>query len=71
MRSIQKYGYEIHSLQEWAVINNMNMTYENNTFRMVPYIDKRTAFVAIDEAYIPHALHFPRMWKRQRPIRSS
>ena len=62
--AFKKYGYEIHSLQEWAVINNMNMTYENNTFRMVPYIDKRTAFVAINEPYIPHALHFPRMWKK-------
>ena len=62
--AFKKYGYEVHSLQEWAAINSMNMTYENNTFRMVPYIDERTAFVAIDDPYVPYSLHFPRIWKK-------
>src|SRR5699024_8506345 len=33
-------------------------------FRMVPYIDERTAFVAIDDPYVPYSLHFPRIWKK-------
>ena len=61
--TFQKYGYDIHSLAEWELLNNMNMTYDNNVFRMAPYIDERTAFVAIDEPYVPCNLQYPRIWK--------
>lgn len=62
--TFKKYGYEFHSLQDWEIVNSENMTYENNTFRMVPFIDERTDFVAISEPYKPYAINLPRIWKQ-------
>ncbi len=61
--TFNKYGYEIRSLEEWDFLINITRVFDNNTFRMIPYIDERTAFVSIEELFMSNIIEFPRRWK--------
>lgn len=58
------YGYEIHSMAEIETLEAQARVFDNNSFIMIPYINKHTLDISIKEPYQHKLPNFPRQWKQ-------
>lgn len=58
------YGYNINSLEQAAIFENMVRIHENNVYFMAPFINNRTVSLILEKAFTGNIPVMPRQWKK-------
>lgn len=62
-KAYEPYGYYVSDLDEIHGLEAISRAYDNNSYAMIPYINKKTSKLLIKEPYKHHLPNFPREWK--------